>query len=66
MSIKSPGAGYLVGAGLLLGVVGVFLLSITAEEGGFRVYHPYDFLGLAIAALGAVLLVAGLWRFTHQ
>lgn len=51
---------------VILGVVGTILFSITADEGGFRMYHPFDILGLAIDAVAALLLPTSAWRFLHR
>lgn len=62
--ITSPA--FLLAGALILGVVGTILLAITADEGGYRMYHPFDVLGLSIDAVAALLLVASVWRFLHR
>jgi hypothetical protein len=56
----------LLAGAVILGVVGTILLSIELDEGGFRAYHPYDVLGLAIDGVAALLLITSGWRFFRR
>lgn len=51
---------------LVLLVAGVILLAITADEGGYRLYHPYAIVALVAFAAAAVLTATAVWRFVRQ
>jgi hypothetical protein len=53
-------------AGVVLGAIGLGLLSVTDEAGGFTVYHPYDWLGLELMLVASVLFNAGAWRLVSR
>ena len=49
-------------AGVVLGLIGLALLSVTDEAGGFTAYHPYGFLGLEIIVLALGISIARGWQ----
>jgi hypothetical protein len=53
-------------AGVGLGAIGLGLLSVTDEAGGFTAYHPYDFLGFELILVAAGLFIAGAWRLVSR
>jgi hypothetical protein len=44
-------------ASVILGAAGTTLLAVTADEGGIRVYHPFEWIGLGIDVVAALLLI---------
>ena len=44
------------------GVIGLALLSVTDEAGGFTAYHPYDFLGLEIVVVALGISIVAGWQ----
>lgn len=63
-AFRTPGR--FIIAGLFLGGFGIGLVTITESAGSFTVYHPYDFLGIEIALIGAALMAAGAWRIANR
>lgn len=53
-------------AGVVLGAIGILLWSVTAEAGGFTLYHPYDVLGLEILVVGLGISIAGAWQLAAR
>jgi len=53
-------------AGVVLGAIGILLWSVTAEAGGFTLYHPYDVLGLEILVVGLGISFAGAWQLAAR
>ena len=51
-------------AGLGVGVIGILVFSVTADAGGFTLYHPYDWLGLELILVASSLFAVGLWRWS--
>src|SRR6266566_4003974 len=53
-------------AGVVLGAIGLGLLSVSDEAGGFTAYHPYSWLGLEIVLVASGLFIAGAWRLVSR
>ncbi len=53
--LDTPGRLLLIAVGL--GAVAAMLLGITAQAGGFVLYHPYDFPAIGLGLLAVVLVV---------
>ena len=53
-------------AGIVLGVIGLALLSVSASAGGTVLYRPYGWLGLELLFVALGSFTAGAWRLVAR
>jgi hypothetical protein len=53
-------------AGIVLGVIGLALLSVTATAGGTLLYRPYGWLGLELLFVALGFFTAEAWRLVAR
>ncbi len=49
--------------GFGIGAVAIVLFAITAQVGGWVMYHPYDWLGIELSLVAIALVVRGVIGF---
>ena len=56
----------LLAVALALGIVATVLLAITADVGGFVVYHPYEWMGIGLGLGACTLALRGVLGFRKR